>query len=250
MPPELLTQAMAAVLHLRGDGLIAGAEAVWLWDAHNEQPEQIDVILVGRNTGPMPGVTLHRVPDLDPRDVRWRKGLPVTSPARSLLDFAATADPLEVESALALLRRHHQLRDREIENTMARLPTNHAGVPVIRKLLGRPAQTLAALRSRYERKLFDLILAARLQGPVTNQMIEGHEADIVFTRQKLIVEFDGWEFHKEKFRSDRRRDNHHIAHGWTVLRFTADRIDQEPYAVIAEIAAALTIAEHRLGLAA
>jgi very-short-patch-repair endonuclease len=36
----------------------------------------------------------------------------------------------------------------------------------------------------------------------------------------LVVELDGWEFHREKFREDRRRDAELSRQGCVVLRFT------------------------------
>jgi very-short-patch-repair endonuclease len=36
----------------------------------------------------------------------------------------------------------------------------------------------------------------------------------------LVVELDGWEFHREKFREDRRRDAELSRQGLVVLRFT------------------------------
>ena len=43
-----------------------------------------------------PGVVVHHVPELHPDDVCVVDGIPVTSPARTLIDLAEVADPDEL----------------------------------------------------------------------------------------------------------------------------------------------------------
>ena len=64
----------------------------------------------------------------------------------------------------------------------------------------------------------------------------------------MIVEVDSYRFHlgKASFDSDRAKDAALEARGFTVLRFTAKQIAEEPVAVIARIAAVLTWASTRL----
>jgi very-short-patch-repair endonuclease len=61
---------------------------------------------------------------------------------------------------------------------------------------------------------------------------------MVWREAKLIVEVDSWAHHRQRnrFEGDRTRDTTLATHGWLTLRFTARRIRDEPYAVIAEIA--------------
>ena len=239
--PDPLSLAMAAALHLRGDGLISAEYATWIWQLTDLRPEQVIATLVGRSTNAPPGVTLHRVATMHPKDVRWRHGVPVTSPARSLIDFAAKDASLpRVESALAMLRRSSGGRDTQLLATLERLPANHKGARLIRELLALPPGELALTRSIYERKLRKLLKAAGLAMPVSNQMIAGHERDLVWPGAKLIVEFDGWIFHRDKFRNDRARDAAAAALGWRVIRLTADRIDEEPLMVLVQLAQALS----------
>jgi very-short-patch-repair endonuclease len=239
--PEPLSMAMAVALHLRGDALISGAFAVWIWGMIDERPELIEVALAGRNARGIPGVTIKRVPNLETADIRRRKGLPVVSPARALVEFAAAASRFELESAMAMLRRKGLATDKEVEAVLDRMPLNRPGVKIVRHLLAVPAGSLAALKSDYERKLRRLCRLADLQAPLSNIRPEGFEVDLCWPQQKLIVEFDGWEFHKQKFKADRRRDAHLQARGWRVIRFTADDVDLLPYVVVAQLAAALTL---------
>lgn len=59
--------------------------------------------------------------------------------------------------------------------------------------------------------------------------------DFLFQDIKLIIEIDGREFHgtREAFEEDRRRQNQLVEAGWTILRFTADQVTQEPGNMVA-----------------
>ena len=67
--------------------------------------------------------------------------------------------------------------------------------------------------------------------------------DVLFVRERLVVEIDGREFHSKRpvFESDRRRQNLLVLDGWCILRFTVSMIDDEPEVVIATVRAALAM---------
>ena len=71
-----------------------------------------------------------------------------------------------------------------------------------------------------------------------NVDLHGHKPDLVWRSAKLIVEVDSWGFHRQRasFEGDRRKDVELAKLGWITLRFTSRRIENEPYAVVAEIA--------------
>ena len=95
--------------------------------------------------------------------------------------------------------------------------------------------------SQAERRLLKLIRNARLPSPRCNARICGHEVDFVWPTRKLVVEFDGWEFHRSRaaFEKDRRRDADLQLAGYVVLRITWRRLAEEPEVMIAQIATAL-----------
>jgi hypothetical protein len=90
---------MAAVL-FRGDGaLISHQSAVWLWGLEEKLEIPVNVSVRGRGH-PLAGIGLHHCPDLREEDLATTEGLPVTSVARSLLDYASTAQRYRLEFAL------------------------------------------------------------------------------------------------------------------------------------------------------
>lgn len=60
--------------------------------------------------------------------------------------------------------------------------------------------------------------------PKHNVLIAGYRFDLKIG--KLLVEVDGWKYHKHSvaFQADRTKQNAAVAHSYTVLRFTADDI--------------------------
>jgi hypothetical protein len=66
--------------------------------------------------------------------------------------------------------------------------------------------------------------------PVTGAIVCGYVVDALFVEERLIVELDSWEFHKDPiaFQTDRERDAETLAHGFGTLRITWERIEQAP----------------------
>ena len=60
--------------------------------------------------------------------------------------------------------------------------------------------------------------------------MSGFEVDAYFPEQRLIVELDGGDFHRDRsvFESDRERDAVHLADGVPTLRITWDRLVDTP----------------------
>ena len=81
--------------------------------------------------------------------------------------------------------------------------------------------------------------------PEHNALIAGYRFDIRIGR--LLVEVDGWEYHKHSvaFQADRSKQNAAVAHGYTVLRFTADDINYHLSEAILLIKATLDVLKGR-----
>jgi very-short-patch-repair endonuclease len=232
----LLTAAVAAC----GAGaVLSHRSAAELWELLPPHAGHIEVTVVAHNAGDRPGIRRHRVPELDPADIRNRRGIPVTSPARTVLDNAC--DPaLEELIGTALAKGH--VTERQIEQAIARCPTRRG----VRRLRGFLNQNGGARRTRSwaERRLLSLIREAGLPVPLTNQLLHGYQVDAVWPDQRLVVEVDGYDFHRDRrsFETDRARDAALVAAGYRVIRFTAAQLAEEPLVVIGRLAAALALA--------
>jgi len=69
-----------------------------------------------------------------------------------------------------------------------------------------------------------------------------YRADIVIPRARLVIEFDGFRYHRSKsaFQADRERQNAFVAHGWRVLRFFHRQVRNDLDKVVAQIVSLLT----------
>jgi very-short-patch-repair endonuclease len=235
---------MAAALHFKGNALIAGRAAARHWGLLDttqrlRDDDPIDVLLVGRNAARVRGVRIHRTSSLPRRDVRWRQGIPVVSPARALLEMAARFDDLELEAATLIAFRRWGVRASHITDLIARHP-RAKGVARLR-MLTQDTGSLRDTRSEYERRLRRLIAAAGLPAPLSNSTVAGHMVDMLWPELKLVVEFDGWEFHgrRSSFEVDRIRDQDLAAAAHQVVRVTARQIDDTPYALVARLSSVI-----------
>jgi very-short-patch-repair endonuclease len=238
---------MAAALQLRGDAAVGGLAAAAIWGIVERAPTDIELTLVGRNANSKPGVRIRRVATLSRKDVRSRSAIPLTSPARTLIDLGAALVPIDLENALAEARFRSLVRDSEIADALARAPTR-SGTSALRQLLSYTQDREAAparTRSTYERILLKLIADAELPRPVTNVPVEGHVVDMFWPAQRLVVEFDGFAYHSDRqaFENDRLRDQDLVAAGYRVIRITARQLDHTPLAVIARLSKALAAGE-------
>lgn len=242
-PPEKasrITLMTAAVEACGPTAVLSHRSAAEIWGLLPEQRGYIEVTVAAHNAGDRPGIRRHRVRTLDPRDIRPRRGIPVTSPARTILDNAR--HPL-LEAILGTALDKGLVAKREIEDAIARCPTRRLGVKRLRALLnqsGGPRRT----RSWGERRLLSLIRDAGLPVPLTNRLLLGFQVDAVWPDLKLVVEVDGHEFHgdRDSFENDRARDAALVAAGYRVIRFTATQLDEQPLVVLGQLAAALALA--------
>lgn len=72
-------------------------------------------------------------------------------------------------------------------------------------------------------------------------LIQGrrYRADIVLQKARLVIEFDGFQYHRSKsaFQKDRERQNLFVQHGWRVLRFFNKQVRDDLDAVLEQIVA-------------
>jgi very-short-patch-repair endonuclease len=154
---------------------------------------------------------------------------------RTLLDLAAAADR-HLARAAEEAQVRHLIRSEQLETATG------PGSGRLRALSG---DTPTLTRSEAERRLMEIIIRAQLPRPRTNVKIHGHEVDALWPEQGLIVEVDGYAFHRTRqaFERDRRRDALMQAHGLRVIRTTWCRLSREPEAVAAQLGAALARAQ-------
>ena len=200
----------------------------------------IHITAIGSDAGrDRRGIRAHRVSELDPRDIRRYQGIPITSPARALLEIAPDVTDRELERALD-------------EALIKRLVTHAAIAAVVnayphRRGVGRlraaadPGRPTTETRSDGEEALLALIRRANLPAPEVNAKVGSYTADFLWPTQKVIVELDGYDYHRGRaaFERDHQRDAEHQRMGYLVIRITGRQLAREPEAILVRIATAL-----------
>jgi very-short-patch-repair endonuclease len=236
--PELvpLMRPSGALLSIGESALLSHRSAAAVWGLAEPDPQVIDVTAVSSNPKPRPGVRLHRVRTLT--DVTKHSNLRITTPARTLIDFASQASSSELADAFGDARAKRLITDAKLKAALKRAPRNHPGAAVVRRML-KDGGTYD--RSKAERLMRALCKQAELPQPLTNVILNGHLVDFFWPDQRLIVEVDGYGTHGNRlaFENDRRRDQTHVAAGYVVVRITWRQLQHEAIAVAARIAQAL-----------
>jgi len=235
--PSRLQAHRAAVLACGATAVLRRASAGELWRMLSAHPGPPEVLCAGaRRRGPA-GVALARTAHLPPNEVTAYRGIPVTTPARTLLDLAAADHPglehaLNEALALRLVRRDG------LESLAA---AGRRGSARLRSLL---TDSAGYTHEGAERLLRSLVRRAQVPRPLFNYRLLGRDRDAVWPEHRLVLEVDSFAVHGSRlaFERDRRRDQELAAHGYRTVRVTWRQLVEEPEAVVARLAAALALA--------
>ncbi len=204
---------MAAVLACGPDACLSHDSAAALWGVRT-WPRQPEVSALKEKR--RPGIRTHRTHTLTRNQVRRHSNLRVTSPSRTILDIQGRLTDSQLIRAVNELRLHKHLKATELERLLTRSAR-------IRDLID---PTRNPTRSQLEDRFMAFCRQYGLPRPVPNTTPYGRELDMVFPQEKVIVELDSWEFHKDRhsFEADRERDRIAAEHGYLTVRLTWSRL--------------------------
>jgi len=210
---------MAAVLAGGPEAVLSHDSAAALWEIRKARRGDIEISVPARMRSERPGLVVHRRKDLSVDDLTTRHGIPVTTPACTLIDIAARLDRRDLEAAMNEADKHDLLAPSSLQLTFARAP-RRPGVSRMRAVLEEWTFTLTD--SELERRFLPLARAAGLAVPKTQRSVNGFRVDFFWPDLGLVVETDGGRFHRTPAQQtrDRVRDQTHAAAGLTPLRFT------------------------------
>ncbi len=182
------------------------------------------------------GVAFHQPRSFDPRDRSVRDGISVTTVERTLLDLAEVLDREQLRRALEEADRLKLLDLAALHSLLARSPGRH-GLRPLRTLLSQTWDPIKVTRSELEDAFRDLCDRAGLPPPLTNAQVAGLEVDAFWPAHNLVVELDGYEYHRTTaaFERDRQRDVKLTLAGFIVLRFTYRQVTMNPAGTAAAI---------------
>jgi Protein of unknown function (DUF559) len=166
-------------------------------------------------------------------------GIPITSPARTIVDVAPMLSAGQLAATFGEADRRGLLDAEAVERALRRTRGRHGQGHrrLTAALDAHERHGAALLRSELEERFLDLVIEAGLPWPQLNAPAAGFEVDALWADRRVVVELDGWRDHKERQAAARDRDktNRLQAAGYVVLRFMHGDLVTRPEAVAAAV---------------
>jgi very-short-patch-repair endonuclease len=239
-------QALLAACLAAGPTAVAShRSAARLWGLRGADDDVTEVVEPGDRHRRLAGVVVHRTDRLDPVDVTRVRRIPVTTPARTLLDLGAVVPVVALESALedALLRRLVSFD--LLTGTIERLGgPGRNGSGVLRALVEARDPAAAPTQSVLEDRLLGVLARAGLPEPARQYVVRRVRLDFAYPWLRLGIEADSRRWHGGRADVQRNSDkaNVLVAHGWRVLHFTWADLRRRPEWVVDQVARELALA--------
>ena len=238
-------RTMAAVLAYGPKAVASHRTAGGLQGLREDNSAKTDISLPLQSARSRPGIHAHATPSLRPTDVTQRHGIPCTTVARTLLDLAEVVPRRQLERALEQAEMLRVFDLEPIDDVLAQA-NGRRGAGVLRRVVAELVDEPGLTANDLENRFLELCRAAGLPKPAVNKWLTIDDgppirADFVWSKQRLIVETDGWGSHgtRQGFERDRRRDQRARLAGWEPVRFTRRQVLRDPGWVIDTTAALL-----------
>jgi REase_MTES_1575/Transcriptional regulator, AbiEi antitoxin len=218
---------MAAVLAGGRGAVLSHTSAAAAWELRRTNSRLIHVTVPGDpGRKRRHGLKVHRSSTLTAGQTTTHRGIPITTPERTIIDIARTLEPRTLDPVIDLA---DQRRLVDFERLRA---ANSASLKAVLEGYD-PAPT----RSEMERRFLKLCDDYGIPRPQTNSRVEGLEVDFVWRDRRLVVEVDGYRYHRSpaRFEWDREKDVTLETKGWRVMRFTWHQITRRRAWVAAAI---------------
>ncbi len=237
--PRSWEQDLFAAVMAAGDGVVAShRSAARLWGLRGIEQAPVEIAIAGRHGPALTSVVVHHTDRLDAVDVSRRRRIPVTAPARTLLDLAGVVDVDALEPALedAVLRGLAPFP--LLRSTLDRLGgSGRRGAAGLRLLLDARDPATAPTESMLEDALVRVLRRAGLPPPRRQHRVGTVRVDLAYLDIGLAIEADSRVWHAGRGDVQRNSSKHNllVAAGWRVLRFTWFDVKSRPSYVLATI---------------
>lgn len=234
LAPSRLGDWSAAVLACGTESVLSHRSAATLWRIREGQFPRIDVTNATGSGRGRAGIRVHRT-RLLPVEMTTHCDVPVTSPARTMVDMAHELEDADDVQWLLRQLQYRRLYDlAALELSLARRPNR-----VLDELLSDLAPTRSPLEVPF---LTKVVRRHGLPEPQCQERIQGFYVDFFWPQASLIVEVDGGNHILPAMRqADAVRDNRFQLAGYLVLRYMKRDIYRWHARTAAQIAAALAV---------
>ena len=232
-----LARELAAVLACRPQAYLATHSAGAVWGFLERDPAgPVHVTVVGHNPGTRDGVVVRRARHIEHTS---RYGIPITTPAQTFVDLAATLSPLGLGHAFDEARVQGLISPSVLAGALDQHP-RCPGVAALRALTRDDRRGGFSLAGT-EQLIWKLIRRAGLPIPERNVTLGRWTVDLYWRAQGVAVELDGYDFHTTRGAFERDHEKDHVlrAHDIDLLRFTWHQVHDRPEQTLVRIAAGL-----------
>jgi very-short-patch-repair endonuclease len=176
----------------------------------------------------IPGIRTHR--NRTPVEATVWRGIPVTSPARTLVDLSSVLAVADLARACHEAGIRYGTAPGEVEAILGGRP----GAKALRRVLRGDEHVLL---SALERRFIALMRREGLPLPVANRPAGGRYVDFRWVEKRLTVEVDGYRYHgsRHAWERDRRREREAYARGDDFRRYTYGDVYEDPRAMLREL---------------
>lgn len=218
---------MAATLACGPNAYLSHGSAAQLWGIRGSRRPH-EVLRVSGHRRPH-GVWLHQTRSLPDEDVTVEAGIPVTSIERTIMDNAGRLGERQLEHMIVDADRSGRLVWRELHRVIEH-GNGRKGLRRLRRVAARVDPRAADTVSPLEVDFLSLCQKAGLSLPQVNVLVEGHLVDFYWPRAKVIVETDGYAYHKDRgaFERDHETTVALTTAGYTVHRATYRMLKCDP----------------------
>ena len=210
----------AAVLACEPGAALSHAAAAAAYGFRRSSASVLDVTVVGTGRKPQAGIRMHRRRAVAGDEITTLDGLPITTPARTLLDLAAGGlHGRRLGTALDRAEQSGVLAFADLAVLLDRY-AGRRGAPALRDALARYAGGDA--RSELEEIIAELCADHGIPRPQENVVVLGKVRDFYWPGARLVVEADSYAWHRSPgaMADDRQRDVELTLAGIRTLRFT------------------------------
>jgi hypothetical protein len=234
---------LAAVLACGPGSAISHLSAAALWGMRDPAPLIIDVIVPCETGRKVDGIRARRCRYPTPDELTARDGIPCTTPSRTLVDLAGTLGQTSLRRVVEQAAVVSLLDIAALDVAMAQA-RGRRGIPALRVIVASwrsEDEELPLLRSLLEARVLPALVETGVPRPRCNAKLtidgERLEVDLLWEKERLVIETDGEETHRTRaaFQRDRWRDQVMTAAGYRVARVTWRQLEDEPDAIVARI---------------
>jgi very-short-patch-repair endonuclease len=234
---------LAAVLAVGDDAVLSHRSAARQWGLRPWSGTFVEISVPSRRGIKVKrDLRVHNATDLHPWEITEDDGIPLTTPARTLLDLAAVVPPHQLRRAVERAEQLEIYDHVAVLRVLAAHP-RRPGSPALKALLAdlQAHGTTSMTRSDLEALFLQLCLDHDLPRPQVNRYDNGRELDFRWPERRVAVETNGFWVHRTRdaFERDHVRRLELEAAGWRVISLTWRQVTRRPHAIAEHVRSTL-----------